>query len=87
MDPTVVSQELVGLESGTVYTVQIAAFTSAGAGVKSSASYFGTSSQGTNAKRTHKTNRDLSITANVLDTIFVCVKQSRLMCPNSQQNQ
>ncbi|XP_059906311.1 protein sidekick-1 [Gadus macrocephalus] len=69
VDPTVVSQELVGLESGTVYTVQIAAFTSAGAGVKSSASYFGTSSQG--LPFLHKAVKNSLITCSVLIGIIL----------------
>ncbi|XP_030209123.1 protein sidekick-1 isoform X2 [Gadus morhua] len=75
VDPTVVSQELVGLESGTVYTVQIAAFTSAGAGVKSSASYFGTSSQG--LPFLHEAVKNTLITCSVL--IGIILFGSRLL--------
>ena len=57
VDPTVVSQELVDLKSGTWYTVQISAFTSAGVGVTSGASYFETHPQGSNAKHNHQTKR------------------------------
>ena len=84
VDPTVVSQELVDLKSGTLYMVQLWAFTSAGAGVTSDTSYFETRSQGTNAKHYHQSNK--RFTTNVLAWIFMCVKKARTRCPDSPQN-
>ncbi|KAM4634059.1 interleukin-6 receptor subunit beta [Polymixia lowei] len=66
VDPVSNSYELGNLKSGTMYLVQISAFTHAGAGVRSATSYFETPSQG------HLSVSTLTAFV-VVTTVIICI--------------